>query len=328
MDAPTISVGLPVYNSERSLRRAIESLRSQTYERLEIVICDNASTDGTEVICREYAARDPRVKYFRNERNIGSIRNFRRVMELSRGEYFTWTAADDERPAGALEECVKALEHCPEAVMVHGPIEAQLPAPPAVVVVPNEMDLSSPRADERVTTFTRRLEHNGILFGVYRRAALATSVLGNHFGHDYLFCLKVCLLGPIAYIRSPLIRYHQRSNAIESPMYTRVPVNLRDLLFYRGVRRSKCWLTLVLGCYYLFAEPKATVANAGRASLAHVRAFVARYSPHLASELVFLAFTPFYWALSPFRPIGLKAAGALRRRGLLNGASRGAPSRL
>ncbi len=327
MNAPKISIGVPVYNGERVLRRAIDSLLAQTCDGLEIVISDNASTDATPEICREYAARDSRVQYFRNECNIGPIANFRRAKELARGEYFAWNAADDVRPAGALEACVNALDTCPEAVMAHGPIEVQLPAPPAVVAVANAMDLSSARAVDRVKAFTARLEHNGMLFGVYRRALLGTSSIGGHFGHDYLFCLKTCLQGPIAYVSQPIIRYQQRSNAIESPMYTWVPFNLRDLLFYRGVRRYKCWLTLALGCYYLLREPRAPLTTATRASLAHVQSFVSRYGRHLITELVFAAFTPLYWAMAPFRRMAVKAVGALRRHGLMSSTAGRAPSR-
>ena len=326
MDTPKISVGIPVYNGERVLRRALESLCAQTCEGLEIVISDNASTDATAEICREYAARDPRVKYFRNERNIGPIANFRRVTELARGEYFAWNAADDVRPGGSLETCVRALDRCREAVMAHGPIEVQLPSPPAVVVVTNEMNLSSPRVEDRIRTFTRRLEHNGMLFGVFRREAVGASSIGAHYGQDYLFCLKTCLQGPVLYVDNPIIRYQQRSNEINSPMYTWVPVSLRDLLFYRGVRRSKCWLTLVLGCYYLLNEPAVSAGAAVRATRAHVRSFIARYGRHLAGELIFLAFTPVHWVTMPLQPLALKAVGALRRYGLMASAADRAPS--
>jgi glycosyltransferase involved in cell wall biosynthesis len=317
----TVSIGMPVYNSERVLRAALDSLRAQSYQQFEIVISDNASTDGTAEICREYAALDSRVKYFRNEHNIGAIRNFRRVLDLSTGKYFTWASADDERPARAIEECVDALEREPESVMAHGPVEAMLPEPPTAVVVANAMDLSDRRVDARVRTFTERLEHNAILYGVYRRAALTGSRLGDHFGHDYLFCLNTCVRGPFAYVSAPLIRYQHRNNAIESPMYDWLPPSLRDLVFYRGVRRYKCWLTLVLGCCYLYADPTLSVSTATRASLAHFRSFVARYPRHLVTEVAFLAFTPVYFVMAPLRPASVKAAGVLKRHGLLNSAA-------
>ena len=92
---PLVSVGLPVYNGERYLREAVDSVLGQTYVNLELVISDNASTDATEAICREYAARDPRVRYHRAERNRGAVWNFNRAFELARGEFFMWQAFDD-----------------------------------------------------------------------------------------------------------------------------------------------------------------------------------------------------------------------------------------
>src|SRR4051794_15444571 len=72
---PLVTIGLAVYNGERYLREALESLVGQTLRDVEIVICDNASDDATEAICREFAERDPRVRYHRNATNIGGARN-------------------------------------------------------------------------------------------------------------------------------------------------------------------------------------------------------------------------------------------------------------
>ena len=76
--APLVSIGVPVYNGERLLGRTLESLLAQTYTHLEIIISDNASTDSTPAIAREFADRDPRVRYVRNETNIGAIPTFSR----------------------------------------------------------------------------------------------------------------------------------------------------------------------------------------------------------------------------------------------------------
>ena len=92
---PKLSIGLPIYNGEKFLEQAIESLLSQTFKDFEIIICDNASTDKTHEICKAYVARDNRIHYYRNETNIGCARNFARVFELSSGEYFKWAAYDD-----------------------------------------------------------------------------------------------------------------------------------------------------------------------------------------------------------------------------------------
>src|SRR3982751_485615 len=92
---PKVSIGLPVYNGELHLALALDSILAQTYGDFEIVISDNGSTDGTESICRRYAAADPRIRYERNETNRGAAWNYNHVFELSRGEYFKWMAHDD-----------------------------------------------------------------------------------------------------------------------------------------------------------------------------------------------------------------------------------------
>ena len=85
MNTPRVSIGLPVYNGEKYLRAALDCVVSQEFKDFELILCDNASTDSTEAICREYAARDPRVRYHRNEKNIGATGNYCRVVELARG---------------------------------------------------------------------------------------------------------------------------------------------------------------------------------------------------------------------------------------------------
>jgi len=116
---PRVSVGLPVYNGSKYLASAIESVLSQTFTDLELVICDNASTDETEAICRRYQETDGRVRFHRNERNLGASPNFNRVLELSKGDLFRWLAADDLLEPTCIEECVGALDRNPSAILAH-----------------------------------------------------------------------------------------------------------------------------------------------------------------------------------------------------------------
>ena len=107
---PRVSIGLPVFNGERYLKETLDSLLRQTYKDFEIIISDNASTDYTETICRNYAASDRRIRYYRNERNLGMAANFRRVFEVRAGEYFKWAGADDLCVPEYLGRCVEVLD--------------------------------------------------------------------------------------------------------------------------------------------------------------------------------------------------------------------------
>ncbi len=115
--APCVSVCLPVYNGERYLAGAIESVLRQSLTDFELIIADNASTDGTGPLCREAASRDSRIRYLSAERNGGLAWNFNRAFRASRGRYVVWLATDDVIAPEFLRRCVDALEADPTAVV-------------------------------------------------------------------------------------------------------------------------------------------------------------------------------------------------------------------
>jgi len=114
---PLVTIGLPVYNGMPYLRAAVESLLKQDYANLEIVISDNASTDGTREYCQALAQVHPRVHYYRNEQNVGALRNFRLVLERAQGEFFMWAAHDDKLGEHYVSELSKRLDEHPTAVL-------------------------------------------------------------------------------------------------------------------------------------------------------------------------------------------------------------------
>lgn len=119
---PLLSVGMPVYNGERFLAKALDSLLSQTFADFELIISDNASTDGTQQICESYAERDPRIQYSRNAQNMGAGWNVRRVYSLARGKYFKWAAHDDFCEPTLFEKCIEALEGDPGVVLAQSKV--------------------------------------------------------------------------------------------------------------------------------------------------------------------------------------------------------------
>jgi glycosyltransferase involved in cell wall biosynthesis len=92
---PQVSIGMPVYNGAKFIREALNSLLMQTFANFELIISDNASTDETETICREYAAKDERIRYVRQAYNLGPVTNFEFVLNEAVCEFFMWAAADD-----------------------------------------------------------------------------------------------------------------------------------------------------------------------------------------------------------------------------------------
>ena len=90
-----VSLGIPVYNESRFLKKTIDSLLNQTYSNIEIIAIDNASTDNSFRILEEYSNKDPRLKIFKNDKNIGLSNNFNLLVNKSSGEYFGWIGAHD-----------------------------------------------------------------------------------------------------------------------------------------------------------------------------------------------------------------------------------------
>lgn len=107
---PKVTVGLPVYNGEAYIRRAVDSVLSQTFTDFELIISDNASTDSTSTICKEYVEKDQRITYTVYERNMGGIFNFLSVLSKAKSDYFVWIAYDDYWEPTFLEKNLEVLE--------------------------------------------------------------------------------------------------------------------------------------------------------------------------------------------------------------------------
>lgn len=206
-----MSVGLPVYNGERFLARAIDSYLAQDYGDFELVISDNASTDATEEICRGYARRDPRVRYHRNPANLGARANFDRVFRLSSGEYFKWAAHDDWCAPEFLGRCVAVLDEEPETVLCFT-AQAVTDGDGTVLEVTRE-DLdraASPDLRERFHTVMWSLSDcTAPIFGLMRSTALArVGALPNVPEPDRVVIIQLALLGRIRQLAEPLFFHY------------------------------------------------------------------------------------------------------------------------
>jgi glycosyltransferase involved in cell wall biosynthesis len=118
-DKPLVTIGLPVYNSETYLRQSIESLLAQTYSDFVLVISDNASTDGTADICHSCAKKDSRIRYYRNDENIGNPRNFNRIAKLTETRYLKWSTSDDYCDPTFVEKALAVMEQDPSIILCY-----------------------------------------------------------------------------------------------------------------------------------------------------------------------------------------------------------------
>jgi glycosyltransferase involved in cell wall biosynthesis len=196
---PLLSIGVPVFNGENYLRQAVESILSQDFGDFELVISDNASTDGTSAICADYARMDKRVRLHRNETNIGAIANHNLVFQLSTGKYFKWAAHDDECAPGVLAACVRTLEDAPDQVALVYP-QAELIGEKGEVEGRFTVSIQcrDRRPAERFGRVVRYVRLGTPLYGVIRPEMLRrTRLLGAFHSSDLVLLAELALIGEI-----------------------------------------------------------------------------------------------------------------------------------
>ena len=208
---PRVSIGLPIYNGENFLGDAVESLLAQTFTDFELVLVDNASTDGTAAMCERFVARDKRVRYHRNPQNIGGAPNFNLAFQLAdRAPYFKWAAHDDRHLPDFLAECVKVLDADPDVVVCHA--ESEFIDETGRVVKsynPELNEVGSPRASTRFRNLVLSEHWAFDVFGLMRRSVLAETPLhGSYVGSDRVMLAELGLRG--RFHRVPRVLFQSR----------------------------------------------------------------------------------------------------------------------
>jgi glycosyltransferase involved in cell wall biosynthesis len=235
LHVPAIGVGMPVYNGERYLANAIESVLCQTMADFEVVISDNASTDRTEEICRHYAAADRRVRYFRNDANLGALPNFNRVFELARGRYFKWAAHDDALKPEFLSHCVAALDAAPDAVLCQTAVEYIDESGAPIGTHRHHLAGSDSRDPAtRFATLVLRPHDCYAQMGVLRRSVVERALpLGGYHGADRAFLARIALAGRFISVPEPLLKVRDHAER-----YSRAQRRVRDRATWYDARNK------------------------------------------------------------------------------------------
>jgi hypothetical protein len=205
---PLVSIGLPVRNGERYLGEAVRSVLDQEYDRVELVISDNASDDGTEEICREFARSDTRVRYHRQSQNIGLVANFNAVLHLAKGTYFKWMGDDDWLTPTYVRVCADVLEDDAALILVttqQGHVDPD-GAVESASYYGNRMRSAQPV--ERFTEMLRLLTESHLLldplYGMMRRGPVACLPRPVMLFEDQIFAARLALAGPFGHVREVL----------------------------------------------------------------------------------------------------------------------------
>jgi glycosyltransferase involved in cell wall biosynthesis len=208
--APTVSIGLPVHNGAEFLRHSLDALLAQTWTDFELIISDNASTDATATICREYAAQDPRIRYVRQLHNIGAAPNHNLVAALARGRYFKWASHDDLYEPELVRLCVEALEAHPEAVLAHSQ-DACVDETGAITSCPPYLlDTAASSARTRLRSLLYTTGGNDF-YGLIRTDVLRrVRPHQTYYNADRTFMAGLVLAGPFHHV--PHVLYYRRDH--------------------------------------------------------------------------------------------------------------------
>ncbi len=206
--SPRVSIGMPVYNGENYIREAVDSILAQTYTDFELIISDNGSTDATELICRNYASVDARVRYFRNESNCGPSWNHSHVFELAKGEYFKWMCHDDVCDPLLLEKCVHALDADPSAILCCAKLTIIDENTSTSWPVKIERYLNHPRPHQRYYRVLLDSCYALEIHGLIRSKVLRnTPLIATYPSSDVALLARLALIGPFIEIPEYLSYY-------------------------------------------------------------------------------------------------------------------------
>ncbi len=204
---PLVSIGVPVYNEERFLRHTLDSLLAQNYGDLEIIISDNASTDGTAQICQEYLSKDDRVSYYRNETNVGSLINFSKAFERAQGEFFMWASGHDLYHAAFVSRCVDTMKQDPSIVLCHAKtLWIDTNGQPLEMLVDSLDTRGVVSQSSRLNLVLWKLSMLAFpICGMHRTSALRqTQLFQNVAAPDVALLAELSLIGTFAHISEPL----------------------------------------------------------------------------------------------------------------------------
>jgi len=197
---PLVNIGIPVYNGQEKVEKALYSLLNQTYRNIQVLISDNASTDNTRDICERICAEDERVSYLRHPVNLGLTANFNAVLDRAQGDYFMWLGHDDWLSENYIEACQEALDENPDVSLVAGQTVYYRDGEVSYRGVGVQLPQESPQ--ERVAAYYGMVSENGTFYGLMRREQLANVRMNDVMGGDWLVIAAMAFLGKVVTLPS------------------------------------------------------------------------------------------------------------------------------
>jgi glycosyltransferase involved in cell wall biosynthesis len=227
---PRVTIGLPVYNGEKLLPRALEALLSQEFTDFELLISDNGSSDSTESICRKYSGKDSRINYYRYVRNAGIIRSLGRLAEMARGEYFVYAFHNDKFSPKYIDLCVRVLDKNPLIVLCYGGTQIIDDNGGVISDVTDKFKIDQDNVIERYASILSNLNLCNCFHGLMRTEVLQSELpFESCAAADVLLLSKLILKGKFHQINLPLLFRAEPSHFEHKTLFDRY-VNFNNLI--------------------------------------------------------------------------------------------------
>jgi glycosyltransferase involved in cell wall biosynthesis len=250
--SPLISIGVPAYNSEAHIGLTLEGLLGQTCPDFEIIVSDNASTDGTRDVVERYRAQDARIRYERQPTNVGANPNYAHVVNLARGEFFKWSSSSDWCAPTFLGRCLEVLQSNPDTVLSVPRTRLFQNTPDEYEDYPWDIELPDERPSARLVRLTTTLALNNAMNGIIRTAALRrTRIMEAYLGADYVLMGHLALLGKFRLVEDRLF-YRRMESATATALADRAAVwrhhypTLSGRTLFQGIKRHLGWARIAM----------------------------------------------------------------------------------
>jgi len=236
-DTPLVTIAIPTFNRAHTLRRALESVLEQDYERCEIIVCDNGSTDATSELLAETSRDHPGVIVLRSETNQGAPSNFRRGLDAATGDYFAWLADDDWIEPDFVRRCVERLEGAPAAILAH--TRARYYYEDGTTYSERAVELMRASAALRVVAYYQTVSYNGAFYGLSRTADRRKAPpLDDNLASDWIHVAALAAMGQLVSADSLIHRSATGGSWSIARGWLLYPVVIARLAFKETARRA------------------------------------------------------------------------------------------
>jgi len=223
-----VSIGMPLYNEEKFIQEAIESILDQDYKNFELIISDNGSTDRTKEICLDYANKDSRIRFYSREKMTDAITNFNFVASIAKGDFFMWASGHDIRDPTFISRCLTTFKKSTSIVLCYS--DAIWIDSNGHTIGHEQSDIDTVGMDKihRLNKVFWNLGYAYPIYGLFRKDVLKTVLPSQKvLGSDILLLNELSVIGEFTRIPESLFYIRKLSDCGDWHAYFQKSLNIK-----------------------------------------------------------------------------------------------------